>query len=437
MAGKGLDRLVLCVVLIAGLGINDARKDPETGRIRVLYVGDMIRTSPYPLMLAEPSLDARFAWPVGPDLTQMSLPLAMKFYRQYTPRTYSILAENDVILVDNPDASIFEPKYLIWFRDAVQGDGAGFFMVGGNAAFGGHPGTNWGDTPVQDVLPVWCVDFGWAQIGRVLITDYDHEFVASLPFDRRWEWMENGEIRRYGYRVIVIHWLFIILLIPVIITSLFLLRDWFFHEFHIMGDLIVPTFYMAEEIHKLLGMLIFLLGLIHILAHIFQKTKPMLPVDSKKDFKATIHTILYIFHLTRKEERGSAGKYRGNQRIAYIATVYTFILVAITVLFVQLGLFGETGVVFHITAGILVGLLAGYRILYLLRTHDSVAVRCILGTGTMPEWYVKKNHLLWYREIKGGYTSPPELDFDSIFRSGGRSGSRSGSGSARVHNEKR
>lgn len=191
MTGKGLDRLVLCIVLIAGLGTIDARKDPETGRIRVLYVGDMIRTSPYPLMLAEPSLDARFAWPVGPDLTQMSLPLAMKFYRQYTPRTYSILAENDVIVVDNPDASIFEPKYLIWFRDAVQRDGAGFFMVGGNAAFGGHPGTNWGDTPVQDVLPVWCVDFGWAQIGRVLITDYDHEFVASLPFDRRWEWMEN------------------------------------------------------------------------------------------------------------------------------------------------------------------------------------------------------------------------------------------------------
>ena len=198
--------VIIMVTLIIAGGFVCGRKDPETGRIRVLFVGDMIRVSPYPILLAEPSIDVRFAWPVGSDLTQMSLPLAMKFYRQYTPRSYSIFAQNDVIIIDNPDASIFEPKYFFWFNDAVLQNGSGFFMVGGNAAFGGHPGTNWGETPVQDILPVWCVDFGWKQIGRVVITDDDHEFVASLPFERRWEWMEavggNEVIAREGTRII-------------------------------------------------------------------------------------------------------------------------------------------------------------------------------------------------------------------------------------------
>ena len=82
----------VCVFIFVALilvgGMVYGRKDSETGRIRVLYIGDMIRVSPYPIMLAEPSIDVRFAWPVGPDLTQMSLPFAQKFYRQYTPISF-------------------------------------------------------------------------------------------------------------------------------------------------------------------------------------------------------------------------------------------------------------------------------------------------------------------------------------------------------------
>ena len=148
-----MGRVVLCLMLLLALSNVVCRKDPETGRIRVLYVGDMIRVSPYPIFLAEPSIDVRFAWPIGSDLTPGSLPSAMKFYRQYTPRTYSILAENEVIIIDNPDAAIFEPKYFFWFKDAVLQNGSGFLMVDGNAGFGGGSGNeDYGATPIQDIL---------------------------------------------------------------------------------------------------------------------------------------------------------------------------------------------------------------------------------------------------------------------------------------------
>ena len=188
MKRGNLARAVLILLFLLPMTVG--RKDPDTGRIRVLYVGDMIRPSPYPIMEAEPLIDVRVAWPVGPDLTDRSLPYAKKVFRQYIPRTYDILTESDVIIIDNPDVTIFEPKYLHWFRDSVTLEGSGFFMVGGNAAFGGRPNPSWGPTPVQDVLPVWCVNFGWLEIGRLKIFDHDDEFVSSLPLERRWDWME-------------------------------------------------------------------------------------------------------------------------------------------------------------------------------------------------------------------------------------------------------
>ena len=30
------------------------------------------------------------------------------------------------------------------------------------------------------------------------------------------------------------------------------------------------------------------------------------------------------------------------------------------------------------------------------------SLRSILATGTMPKWYVKKNHRIWYEKVIGG-----------------------------------
>jgi cytochrome b subunit of formate dehydrogenase len=224
--------------------------------------------------------------------------------------------------------------------------------------------------------------------------------------DGRW-------IPRYGPRVILIHWLFIIHFIPLLYTGLLLMRDWFMHEFHIHGvDPLLITFEGTEDWHLFMGLAVIVIGLAHVALHAGQKDKPILPRRLYKEFSATLHNILYIFHLAPRCERGAAGKYKANQRMSYINTLYTMTLAAVTGVFVYFELFAELGVVLHVIAGFLVMLLFGYRVVHLIRHHDGVALKSILGTGRMPVWYVRKNHFQWYRKVRGGYEAPPDLEFE-------------------------
>jgi hypothetical protein len=148
-----------------------------------------------------------------------------------------------------------------------------------------------------------------------------------------------------------------------------------------------------------LGLLLLVLGLVHVLLHIGQEEKPILPRDLGEDFRATVHTIRYVVFLSNWDEKGSAHKYKGNQRMSYIATFYTIALAGITGAFVHLGTLGELGVVLHVVSGILVLSLSAYRIAYLLRKREWIAWRSILVSGKMPEWFVMRNHPKWYEEL--------------------------------------
>ncbi len=181
---KGFRLGVLLLCLLAG--ICEGRKDPQTGRIRVLYIGDYSPASPYPMLEAEPSISLRFAWPSA--MEGLSQDLARRMFRQHIPRTYEKLAENDAIIISDADVFIFEHRHYQWFKDAVVVDGSGLVMIGGNAGFGGRPNPPWGPTVVQDILPVWCVTGGWTE-GRVEILKPEHDLLATLPLDRSWPWM--------------------------------------------------------------------------------------------------------------------------------------------------------------------------------------------------------------------------------------------------------
>jgi uncharacterized membrane protein len=168
------------------LAPSSSRKDPETGKVRVLYIGDYSASSPYPTMEAEPMISLRFAWPsamegVGPEV-------ARRMFRQYIPRSYAKLAENDAIIISDADVFIFEHQHYQWFKDAVIKNGSGLVMIGGNAGFGGRPNPPWGPTVVQDILPVWCITGGWTE-GRVEILEPEHGLLATLPLKQRWPWM--------------------------------------------------------------------------------------------------------------------------------------------------------------------------------------------------------------------------------------------------------
>ena len=152
----------------------------------MLYIGDYSPYSPYPIMVAEPLIDLRFAWPSA--MEGMAPSLARRLFRQYIPRTYEKLTENDAIIVSDADVFIFEDRHYVWFKNTVMEKGTGFVMIGGNAGFGGRPNPPWTPTAVQDILPVWCIDGGWTQ-GRVSVVEPDHEFLSTLPLNEKDPWM--------------------------------------------------------------------------------------------------------------------------------------------------------------------------------------------------------------------------------------------------------
>ncbi|UCC93407.1 MAG: cytochrome b/b6 domain-containing protein [Thermoplasmata archaeon] len=218
------------------------------------------------------------------------------------------------------------------------------------------------------------------------------------PFDEDED--PDQEIFRYGRKVIAVHWAVVIAFFVLIWTGILLMRDWFLVTFNIFGgDLWFETFDGAMELHIASGVTICLLGLIHILLHVRQEEKPILPKNVASDFKATFETAMWVTFISRNRESGSSDKYMANQRMSYLAIFYTLSLSAISATFI--GIFGATGSAVHVVAGTLVGLLAAFRILYLLRTRERLVWRSILSTGTMPLWYIKENYYNWYLELKG------------------------------------
>jgi cytochrome b subunit of formate dehydrogenase len=212
----------------------------------------------------------------------------------------------------------------------------------------------------------------------------------------------KSEIKRYGKIVVVEHWLAILIIFALIITGLFLVRDWFVHEFHIHGaENYVPTPDFANSFHLYAAFGILFVGAIHLIAHVGQKEKPILPKNSFIELKAALYSLMYLVFLTKKQERGSGEKYLKSQRIIYGFTIYVLGLAAITGFLYYIDILGEQMLAAHIGSGVLVILVAVHRAALIIRKHDKVALRSILVTGTMPEWYVKKNHRVWYERIAG------------------------------------
>jgi len=227
--------------------------------------------------------------------------------------------------------------------------------------------------------------------------------------------MAVEEIRRYGGKVVATHWVFLILFVPFLYTGLLLFRDWFIHEYHIYGiNYVFPSFEGMETWHVYLGIGVLVVGLAHLLMHMGQKEKPIVPKNVGADLGANIHNILYIFHMAPSAERGAGEKYKRHQRMTYVGTIYCLLLSALTGLWLWSGWLEDMGLIMHVIAGLLIVFLVGYRILWLIRRHDKIVLRSIFVKGTMPEWYVKKNHFLWYRELKGGFKAPKDPGYEKL-----------------------
>lgn len=189
----GASRPVLFLIILVLLSSSwcqgrEERRDPETGKIRVIYLGDcVVQDNPSLAFIPEPWIDvtripATFTWMdahegfIGESVA--------KFMRRYMPRTYGdLLGKFDVIILSDAGVEMLRSQYLEWFREGVEGAGLGLTMIGGTESFGGFGGNpSWGPTSIGEILPVNCINgkTTW-QVLFVRIERPGHPLFTSLP----------------------------------------------------------------------------------------------------------------------------------------------------------------------------------------------------------------------------------------------------------------
>jgi len=164
----------------------DPRRDPASGRIRILYLGDAWGGRPFTNLAIEPSF-AVAGVPASRDHIAGTFDdnKLRKFIRVYVPRTYDDLTcKFDVIVMSDTNRILYTPAQLEWFKKGVMDSGMGLMMVGGAESFGGNGNPTWGASPVEEVLPVRCRDQRVYQTTpfRVMPMRPEEPFIKAFPW---------------------------------------------------------------------------------------------------------------------------------------------------------------------------------------------------------------------------------------------------------------
>ena len=215
----------------------------------------------------------------------------------------------------------------------------------------------------------------------------------------------SDKIQMYRSITIIERWAFTLTLGVVAVSGLFLMRDWLFLNFGVYGDKFIPTPGGTQSIHIWFGFAFAVFGLFHLAIHIFSKKKDILPKQTLRDFKAFLHSGMYLIGLARREDYGACGRFNGRQRITYLALVYILGLTILTGLLYYMNFLSyDLAIVHVIPAGLSIMVLL-FQFLITIRKHDTIALNCAFITGKLPRWYARKNHPIWYKKVSNGRES--------------------------------
>ncbi len=209
----------------------------------------------------------------------------------------------------------------------------------------------------------------------------------------------SDKIQMYSLVSIFEMWIFTIILAFLVISGLFLIRDWFFLNFGIYGAKFISTPEGTQNIHIWFGFALAAFGLFHSAIHIFSKKKDILPKKTLRDFKGFLHSAIYLLGLARREEYGSE-RFNGRQKIVYIALVYILGLTILTGLLYYSELLSNGVALIHIIPAGLSILVLFFQFLITIRKHDTIALNSAFISGKLPLWYIRKNNPIWYKQLK-------------------------------------
>ncbi len=176
--------LALLLILLVSSQLGAAKvlkRDPETGLIRILYVGAPFWASPYQVFKYDPLLSTT---PVAGNLYGIPSSQVKKAMRLYMPRTEAAMTSKyDIIGLDDCSEESFPRQVIHWMVESCTGEGMGIFMAGGFESFGGAAGfPSWGDTELDKVMPVKCTP-AYGPDGKNVVTGLRNEFIKSVPWD--------------------------------------------------------------------------------------------------------------------------------------------------------------------------------------------------------------------------------------------------------------
>jgi len=162
------------------------RLDPQTGRIRVLHMGDGIWGSrPGLLLSSDPKIDLSMV----PIITVWYTPEEIaRYIRLYMPRNFEDLVNGyDLVVLGDCDASAVSSKWQTAFKQGVDEEGLGLLMTGGHRGFGGgsQQQGEWQGTVVeQEVLPIFVFTQGTVDGPvRMRVVANDNPLMTSLPWE--------------------------------------------------------------------------------------------------------------------------------------------------------------------------------------------------------------------------------------------------------------
>ena len=150
--------LFLLLLLVGPATGREPRRDPQTGKIRLKYIGDCLAVQTPTRGLGLDPLISLSLIPSSIQEWAVDLKDIRRYMRLYMPRNLEHLAgETDVVMLSNSAADYFRPEWLRWMSTATQ-DGMGLVMIGGLSSFGGYNGyivyPDWGQTEIGIILPV-------------------------------------------------------------------------------------------------------------------------------------------------------------------------------------------------------------------------------------------------------------------------------------------
>ncbi len=174
---------VLILAVQVGCCASPPKVDPQTNRIRTLFIGDPFLRPGYPTtaFTEDPKIHlTRIEAEIGYTNPAVGYENMQRFLRLYLPRSESNLLENyDVLVITAIRSNDLKAEFQIWTKRAVEEHGFGLLMSDDPTSFGGSDtpwttGPPWDDTQVGSILPVF-------QTEHVTYRDHFFRILPRIP----------------------------------------------------------------------------------------------------------------------------------------------------------------------------------------------------------------------------------------------------------------